>query len=307
MSSPRYRPPPQPRRRLASLLGLALVAPLGACGLTRPPASGAGRPEPLAEIIHAVTAAGELIRFDAGQPDRILARRSLSGLAPGESLLGIDYRVARGQLYGLGSLGRLLRIDPSTGAATPVGTGIGLPLRGERFGMDFNPTVDLIRVASDSGQNLRLHPETGLAMDGDASRPGVQEDLPLRFGDGQPRAGEVLRSLAVAYTYEKDNERQTRYFGLDTDGNLVTLGLLDASRPVNPASLRVSTVGRAFDGPIAQASMDIADVSNNAFAVITRPGERRSRWYRIDLGSGRATPLGTISADATITGIAIEP
>jgi hypothetical protein len=66
-------------------------------------------------------------------------------------------------------------------------------------------------------------------------------------------------------------------------------------------------VGRAFDGPIAQASMDIADVSNNAFAVITRPGERRSRWYRIDLGSGRATPLGTIGADAPITGIAIEP
>jgi hypothetical protein len=305
MPSHRPRPPHHSRRRLAQALGLALIPPLGACALT--PAPGAGRAEPLAETIHAVTAAGELVRFNAGQPDRILARRSLSGLAPGESLLGIDYRVARGQLYGLGSLGRLLRIDPATGAATPVGTGIGLPLRGERFGMDFNPTVDLIRVTSDSGQNLRLHPETGLAMDGDPARPGVQEDLPLRFGDGQPRAGEVLRSLAVAYTYEKDNERQTRYFGLDTDGNLVTLGLLDASRPVNPASLRVSTVGRAFDGPIAQASMDIADVSNNAFAVITRPGERRSRWYRIDLGSGRATPLGAIGVDAPINGIAIEP
>ena len=41
-------------------------------------------------------------------------------------------------------------------------------LSGTAFGFDFNPTVDRIRVVSDTGQNLRLNPDTGAvaAVDG---------------------------------------------------------------------------------------------------------------------------------------------
>ena len=31
-------------------------------------------------------------------------------------------------------------------------------LNGTAFGFDFNPTVDRIRIVSNAGQNLRLHP-----------------------------------------------------------------------------------------------------------------------------------------------------
>jgi hypothetical protein len=34
-------------------------------------------------------------------------------------------------------------------------------LAGTSFGFDFNPTVDRIRLVSDSGQNLRLNPNSG--------------------------------------------------------------------------------------------------------------------------------------------------
>ena len=34
-------------------------------------------------------------------------------------------------------------------------------LDGTEFGVDFNPQVDRLRVVSNSGQNLRLHPDTG--------------------------------------------------------------------------------------------------------------------------------------------------
>ncbi len=65
-------------------------------------------------------------------------------------------------------------IDPVTGAATAVGAAFTPALSGTAFGFDFNPTVDRIRVVSDTGQNLRLNPDTGAvaAVDG-ALNPGA--------------------------------------------------------------------------------------------------------------------------------------
>ena len=61
----------------------------------------------LRETLVAVTASHELITFHAAQPDRILERRPVTGLAPGERLVGIDFRVAKGVLYALSQAGRL--------------------------------------------------------------------------------------------------------------------------------------------------------------------------------------------------------
>jgi hypothetical protein len=36
-----------------------------------------------------------------------------------------------------------------------------VPLDGTFFGVDFNPTVDRLRVISDTGQNLRVNVDTG--------------------------------------------------------------------------------------------------------------------------------------------------
>jgi hypothetical protein len=39
------------------------------------------------------------------------------------------------------------------------------------FPIDFNPVVDRIRIMSDAGQNLRVHPDTG-AVVADSPRDG---------------------------------------------------------------------------------------------------------------------------------------
>src|SRR4030095_15839230 len=79
----------------------------------------------------------------------------------GENVLGIDFRPATGELYGLGSTSRLYRIDIANGAAVQVGAGPFSPLlSGTDFGFDFNPQSDRIRVVSDAEQNLRLNPDT---------------------------------------------------------------------------------------------------------------------------------------------------
>lgn len=261
---------------------------------------------PARETIHAVTASGQLIAFNAGQPQKILSRRSLSGLREGDRLLGIDYRVAKGQLFGLGRSGQLYRIDAASGAATPVGTPVALPAGGE-FGVDFNPTVDRIRVVSDQGFNLRLHPDSGAVVDGDPSQAGVQFDARLAYDPADRLSGQVPRVVAAAYTYNKDNEKITTNFALDgAGGMLVHQGTKEGVTPaVSPNGGRLYSVGALGTGPFAQASFDISDVSNAAYAGITEAG--RTRWYRIDLASGRASLIGTVGGGEPITGSAIEP
>ena len=125
------------------------------------------------------------IFFHAAQPDRILERRPVTGLAPGERLVGIDFRVAKGVLYALSQAGRLYTLDIPSGALRPVGSApAALALQGTVFGFDFNPAADRIRVVSNMGQNLRLHPDTGAVVDGDAAVEGVQPDPSLRYAWG---------------------------------------------------------------------------------------------------------------------------
>ncbi len=142
----------------------------------------------------AVTDAAELIRFNAGQPQRILHRRSMLGLVAGDRLVGIDYRVSRGVLYALSAAGRLYTLDAGTGQLSAVGTGTPVALAGTVFGFDFNPAADRIRVVSDSGMNLRLHPDTGAV---------AATDPPLAYAPGDVRAGQPPRVVAAAYTCKK--------------------------------------------------------------------------------------------------------
>ncbi len=265
---------------------------------------------PRKEFFHAVTESHQLIKFNAGQPQKILERKAISGLQPGEKILGIDYRVARGILYALGDSGRLYTINTTSGAATQVGKGtFAAKLDGAEFGFDFNPTVDRIRVVSITGQNLRLHPDTGAVVDSDDKTPGLQTDGPLAFAAGDPNAGKTPRIAAAAYTYNKVNDKITTNFAIDAAlGLLVTQGTREGVTPaVSPNSGQIYTVGALGVGTSERVAFDIADVSGAGFAAFTRAGESRSRFYWVDLVSGAATFIGTIGGGEAVRGISFEP
>ncbi|HPU50497.1 MAG TPA: DUF4394 domain-containing protein [Burkholderiaceae bacterium] len=293
------------QRPLALACLLALAGALLAGCAHREPADGAARKE----TAFAVTVSHELVSFNAGQPGRLLSRRQLIGLADGEKLVGIDFRVARGQLFALSDRARLYRIDTESATLAPVGSGIGTALSGTRFGFDFNPTVDRIRVVSDSGQNLRVHPDTGGVVDSDPQSAGLQLDGPLAYVPGDPNAGQAPRVIAAAYTYNKENEKITTNYALDAQtASLVVQGSIEGSTPVvSPNTGRLRTVGPLRAGAFDQAAFDISDLTNTGFAALTRTGARESQWYLIDLATGRATGLGTIGAGAAVVGVAIEP
>lgn len=283
----------------------AVVLALAGCS-TPPEAEG----PPAPETVWAVTAAHQLVKFNAGQPRRILERKPVTGLAAGERLVGIDVRVARGVLYALGSGGQLYTLDTATGALAKIGTGVaGLPVAAGRVGFDFNPTVDRIRVVTAAGANLRLHPDTGAQVDGDPNTAGTQGDGTLAYAAGDAAAGRTPAVLAAAYTYNKKNEKLTTNFAIDgRDGALVTQGSREGAEPaVSPNTGRLFTVGALGTGALDDASFDIADVNNAAYAAVRRAGDATTRWIRIDLATGRATALGTLGDGTAVVGIAIEP
>ncbi|MEK8050008.1 DUF4394 domain-containing protein [Ideonella sp. DXS22W] len=287
------------RRHLLSVLTAASAAALAACaGVPGAPREAPEPPPvPRKETVLAVTDAGELIRFNAGTPQRIDSRVPLRGLPAGQTLVGMDFRVARGVLYGLTSGGVLVTIDTASGQLKPVGTA-AVALQGQRFGVDFNPAADRVRVVSDSGQNLRLHPDTGAL---------AATDPPLAWAPGDVGAAQPPRVAAAGYTYNLRDDKRTTNYALDlATGALLTQGSHeDAVPPVSPNTGLLRTVGMLGTGALDDAAMDISDTDNTALAALRRHG--RTRLYRLDLATGHAALLGTVGDGRALWGMAIQP
>ncbi len=258
----------------------------------------------------AVTAGHELLVFDASQPQRVLERRPVTGLAAGDRLVGIDFRVAKGVLYALSLAGRLYTLDIASGVLSPVGSApAALPLAGAAFGVDFNPAADRIRVVSSSGLNLRLHPDTGAVVDGDPAQPGVQPDPALHYAGGDVHAGRSPDVVAAGYTYHPEDSKITTNYAIDRAlGALVMQGSREGATPVvSPNTGQLRTVGALGLGPLTDASFDISDVGNVALLAARTAADARTRLYRVDLATGRAVPLGVVGSGAALAGMAIEP
>ena len=294
----------RPFSRRSVWCALAAVALMGACAT--PPA-----PQVVQrEMVVAVTATHELITFNAGQPDRILERRPVTGLPAGERLVGIDFRVARGVLYALSQAGRLYTLDIPTGALRPVGAApAALALNGAAFGFDFNPAADRIRVVSNTGQNLRLHPDTGAAVDGDPAVDGVQPDPALRYAASDANASRAPDIAGAAYTYNTQDNKLTTNYAIDRAlGALVMQGSREGTTPVvSPNSGQLRTVGPLGLGPLTDVAFDIADVGNTALVAVRTASNSQTRLHLVDLTTGATQPLGRVGEGAPLLGMAIEP
>jgi hypothetical protein len=276
------------------VLGSSALALLVACAA--PEVQGPLRKETL----HVLTQKMELLTLNAGQPGNVLQRTAVTGLPAGEVLVGMDYRVAKGVLFVLSRTGRLYTLDVPSGALKPVGTGAGMALQGDAFGVDFNPVADRVRVVSTSGQNLRLHPETGAV---------AATDPTPTYAPGDAQAGQKPELLAAAYTYNKKDDKLTTNYAIDRRaGMLVTQGSVDGVQPVvSPNTGVLFTVGALGTGPVLDAAFDIADVSGAAFAAMRTTSQPSTKLYTIDLSNGKATLVGTVSDGSAIVGMAVEP
>lgn len=250
-----------------------------------------------AVTLYGVTAANSLVRFSSATPGTIDTTVAITGLQAAETVVGIDVRPATLQLYLLGSTSRLYTLDPGTGAATLVGTAAFTPaLSGTSFGFDFNPAVDRIRVVSDAEQNLRLHPDLGTVVDGDAATAGIQPDPNLN------PAGNVV---AVAYTNNVAGTATTTLFGIDSASDmLVRIG--GANGTPSPNLGVITNIGALGVDTTEVVGFDITNPGGTAYATLRVGGN--SQLYTINLTTGAATLVGNVGGTSALTGLtAVNP
>lgn len=225
-----------------------------------------------------LTNTNRLVLFDSATPN-IYSTLGVSGLQAGETLLAIDERPATGQVYAVSNQSRLYTIDPRTLAAVPVGTPFVIPLNGTSVGLDFNPTVDRIRLVTNAGQNMRLHPDTGAVVDADAVLAGTQPDGNLNGAATGADAAGYINNVATATT--------TTLFVIDSISNA-----LYAQNPPNAGTL--VAVGPLGVDPNAVMGFDVSS-TGLGFAALQVGGI--SGLYSINTATGAATAVGTLGVN----------
>ncbi|MBA2333680.1 MAG: DUF4394 domain-containing protein [Blastocatellia bacterium] len=234
-----------------------------------------------------LTTTNTLVRFNSSRPNTILSTVAITGLQSGESVRGIDYRPASGQLFALGSFSRIYRVDAFTGVATFVGT-LTTPLSGSDFGFDFNPVPDRIRITSDAEQNLRANPIDGTNL----------VDGALAYAAGDPNVGANPNIVASAYTNSFAGATTTTLYNIDSGLDILTI-----QNPPNNGTL--NTVGSLGINVSGESGFDIAPGNNTALAAFQLQGSPTSSLYSINLATGFATSVGTIGGGVVLRGIAI--
>lgn len=270
--------------------GAATLAGGIGSGLTglRGLAADAGNPIPNVTVF-GLTTANQLVVFNSARPNTILRTVAITGLGGGENILGIDFRPATGQLFALSSASRLYIINTVTGAATVVGAAGAFTLSGTDFGFDFNPTVDRIRVVSDTEQNLRLNPNNGaLAF----------TDMTLAYAAGDPNTAQNPNITGAAYTNNFAGATATTLYDIDSNLNILT-----TQNPPNNGTL--NTIGALGVDPTANVGFDIATGSGTALASFQLNGETASKLFTVNLANGAATFIGPVGNASLLRDIAI--
>lgn len=284
--------------RLPKLVLVSAVAlSLAACGSSNhndrdTPAPTPTPPVMTAGDVFALTASNKLVSFNRDAPGTVRTNVAITGLQSGENLLGIDFRPADGQLYAVGSSGRIYSINTASGAATMKSmlaadaadtTAPFTALAGTDFGVDFNPQADRLRVVSNTGLNLRINVDSGATTT-----------------DGTINGGAANAAVtAAAYTNSFAGTASTTLYVLDS-----ATDTLYTQNPPNNGTLS-TPVALGVDAGMVNG-MDIDARTNTGYALLTVGGVRNL--YSINLGaaSNPATVVGALGIAEEIRGLALR-
>lgn len=239
-----------------------------------------------------------LIAFSEHHPGSARDIGAINGLMSGDMVVGIDFRVQDGKLYGVTKTGGIYAIDHGTGQASKVSQ-LSVALEGTYFGVDFNPAADRLRIVSDTGQNLRHNVNQGGA---------TLVDDPLDYPPATALNGVGPNATGVtasAYTNnDLDAATGTALYGLDTgldqlalqsppnDGTLAAVGKSGTDAGVHVGFDIYSTVR---DG-VTTAVQGLASVAaDNGTAAL----------YGVNLATGKLHPMGSFASQNKVIGIAI--
>jgi hypothetical protein len=237
-----------------------------------------------AEAIYGLTNLQQLVTFDS------VTRTVTSTVSPagfsivGDFLLSIDVRPATGELYGLSNQGGIFKLNPVTGASTQVGGFLSPAPTGNLRSIDFNPTVDRIRLLTSSGTNLRIHPATAAIAFTDSS---------LAFAAGDPNVGDTPEVVNGAYTNSFPGAVTTTLYDIDANNDV----LVTQAPPNNGTLNTVGAIGSNIAPSAGFTGFDISGATGTAYLVGNNllGGLTPNTLYQVNLGTGAASVLGAVS------------
>ncbi|WP_269226836.1 DUF4394 domain-containing protein [Flavobacterium eburneipallidum] len=228
----------------------------------------------------ALTNTNAIVKYNARNLATPTSTTAITGLPSGEKIVSIDYRPATGQLYAVGTSSRLYFINEESGLATALGSAAFTPaISGASANINFNPTVDRIRLVTPTGQNLRLHPELGT----------------VAATDGAINGGSTPSIGAVAYTNSVAGASTTQLFDIDFAQDKLYL-----QNPPNNGTLEeIGDLGVDFTGV---GNFDILPDNSSALAVTY--SNNVSSLFTVNLKTGKAEKVGTFGL--AVIGIAFK-
>lgn len=282
--------------RMAGRMGslLLVLALAAACDdsddITAPQDVFAGR------TIFGIDGSNNLVSFAALTPGTRASIVAITGLAAGETVVGIDFRPSSDVLFAVSSSSRLYTVNTGTGAATAVANGtFAPPLNGSSFGIGFNPQVDRLRIHTNAEQNLRINQT--------ASPLVVLVDGPLAYKVGDVNFGRNPNTVGTAYTLSNNPApTSTELYAIDSDGDvMVELDL--------PNDGQMTTVGSLGFDTSADVGFDIAGDTDVGYASLTPAGAATgpSRLYTVNLRTGLVSGVGIIGHPTPLRSIAVAP
>lgn len=254
----------------------------------------------MGELVYGITSNQYLISFDNMMPGKIRSHLSISGITAGQTIEGLDVRPATGELYAVGynvtnGLIQLYTIAPATGVATSVAVADTIGSGIARLGVDFNPTVDRIRVVGSNGSNYRLHPTTGIV---------VAVDGNLAYSATDANAGTMPNVATGAYTNSFGGSNNTKLFVYDDALNILAL-----QNPPNNGTL--NTIGTSG---LMQSTTDVTSDIDIYYNHSTHMNEGYmvsnaslfDTFYMLNTSTGAATSVGMIGYGTAVKDIAVR-
>jgi hypothetical protein len=238
---------------------------------------------------------GNIISFDVQNPGVVTNLGNISFLPADTELLAWDFRPNTGELFGLSGnrfTGHtfVVRINILTRSASRIGPGFNIQFGDGPVRMDFNPTVDRIRVVTATGRNYRINPITGTIAATDGN---------LAYSGSDVNSGVTPRIRAAAYTNSYIASTSTTLYNYDA-----ALNVLVTQSPPNDGIL--NTVGPSnlsFDST-AIIDMDILSgppgTPNRAYMVASADKLGSSQLYSMNLSTGEATLIGNVGYPTAI-------
>jgi len=252
----------------------------------------------------------DLTSVNLASPTTSQTRVAITGITAGQTLVGIDFRPATGELFALGydastpgNNARLYVLNQSTAVATPVGAGaIRLELGGssDRIAFDFNPTVDRIRVAGTTDTNYRLNPNNGTLV--------TTSDGSLAYVAGDTNTGQNPFIGTAAYTNSFIGTTSTTLYYIDEQRSLLVRsdnpngGSLATVATINPT---VGGIPTPINAPGASTDLDIFTFGPNdqqsylSVNQVGNNGDFVASIFRLDLATGATTLAGAVQGTGT--------